>query len=119
MIGRHRIHQLWLLLCLVSIGLAILLRETGDPRRQWTAHLNKPSAPTWTGPKSAHDYYVSAVDCETNGDLEQALADYDQSIRLDPKYSAAKLMRGLAQFAKDKESKSKEDSAENDNNESR
>ena len=59
---------------------------------------NKPSSPT---PDPAEAYNKIGLEYYTNGDLDNAISNFDQAIQLNPSYAEAYSNRGSAFFSKD------------------
>ena len=75
------------LLVLLLLGLAVGCGETEEP-----------TATSALEPQNAEAYFNRGLGHHDKGDLDQAIADYDQAIVLDPQYALAYYNRGNAYY---------------------
>jgi len=118
MIPRQTIHQLWVMGC---FGVMLLALALGP--RAWNDRAVGPPPPppvfgaaqqqiqdgTRRSPVSAYDYCVRAAEVAAQGNLENALVDYNAAIRVDPNYSYAYGGRAYVRHAQGKVNQALED----------
>ena len=80
------------------------LKCTGKPDIPWDEQIagctDAINSGKFTGPNLATIFLNRGIASAAKADLDRAIADYDQAIRLDPKYVAAFVDRGIAYRAK-------------------
>ena len=77
------------LLVLLILSLAVGCGQTGEP-----------TATSAIEPQDAEAYNSRGLAYCDKGNLDQAIADYDQAIALDPQFALAYYNRGLAYYGK-------------------